>query len=642
MNADHMHLQRQTMARTAHDHPLLGGALLRHRSTRGQPMSFRLRPFLVELYADLAHGGRVGPRRGSPGGADIVSAPQTGKSDLFVQMALHESGWQGRIFAYVLPVQDSRNGFVARRINPHLLEVPAYRARLPGGDLEDLRAGETGNMKSKRFGSGLMLFLGAKTDGDFVEFSADTMVIDEYDLCWLASRKTDGSTSNLDKAVDRLREGREPRIFRLGNPEIARGGIEALVAAGDQRLWHVRCDRCGERQPVDWETHVVERDDGGRWRLRDREASLNPDVDPRPVCQRCHQPFARSADGAAWIPMSPGAERRSYTISRFDALDQPIRPAWLEWQAAQADSGLLRAWWRGWQGRTWEPASAQITREDVVDAAVLAPNDHVGGASYGGAMTAGIDVGGLLNVVVSRVVRGAGGRPERRAAWVGTCSSFEQAKDILQRFRVRTAVCDARPEIRKAQELRDELREIGIDCWLCEFAESPKADAEEFGMRRDVRSRVVKVDRTQILDKAGDCMRAGAALGRAYRTAGMVPPPLLTGIRAAFVDDVPDGISEIDGVPVVRRALAQAQATEEAERLLMAGIPDPNVDGARLWPADADSVLGLVAQLRAPKRILTPSGRIVWDEGGQPDHFRLADAYDLLAMHLDGRGGSFF
>lgn len=604
--------QQQVVARTAHDYPLLGSALMRHRSTRGRPLSFRTRPFLVELYADFAHGGKVGPRDGSPGGADIVSAPQTGKSDLFVQMAFHEAGWEGRFVAYVLPTQGKRNDFVTRRINPHLLEVPAYRSRLPGADADALEKGDTGNMKTKRFGSGLLLFLGANTDTDWVEFSADTLIIDEYDLCWEASFRTDGNVGNLDKANDRLREGRDPRVFRLGNPEIARGGVEALFAAGDARDWHFRCPHCGERQPIEWEVNVVHRDDGGRWLLRDREALLNPDAPVRPVCRRCHAPFERESDGGCWVRGNASARRRSYRISRFDAMDQPLRPAWDEYNASQADTRLLRAWWRGWGGRAWEPASAQLTREDVIDAAVLGANDHGRVEEYTGAVTMGVDVGSVLNVIVSRLVRGAGGRIERRARFVTVVSSFEQVADIAERYRVRTAVVDARPEVRKAQELRDFLRKIGIDCWLCQFAPSARADREEFAMRLDQRARIVTVDRTQLLDASADACRAGASLGRWLSRAGLTPPP------------------------------AWSSLTPEERAPLLAPVPDPGVEGVRLWPSDVDCVLGFTAQMRAPRRILKPSGLIVWDEAGQPDHFRLVDSYDLLAMKLDGRGGEFF
>ena len=36
----------------ADQHPLLALAMLHHRNTRGQPMSFVDRPYLVELYHD--------------------------------------------------------------------------------------------------------------------------------------------------------------------------------------------------------------------------------------------------------------------------------------------------------------------------------------------------------------------------------------------------------------------------------------------------------------------------------------------------------------------------------------------------------------------------------------------------------------
>ena len=84
---------RFVLSQLAHDYPLFNLALNCHRNTRGQPLSFADKPYLVEMYTEL-------PKLD---GADIRKAVQTGLSELFIQLMFERSGWAGRISAYVLP-----------------------------------------------------------------------------------------------------------------------------------------------------------------------------------------------------------------------------------------------------------------------------------------------------------------------------------------------------------------------------------------------------------------------------------------------------------------------------------------------------------------------------------------------------------
>ena len=62
----------------------------------------------------------------------------------------------------------------------------------------------------------------------------------------------------------------------------------------------------------------------------------------------------------------------------------------------------------------------------------------------------------------------------------------------------------------------------------------------------------------------------------------------------------------------------------------------------RSIPVDAFNSLGFVQQMTAPVRVLdSEKGRIRWEEGSQPDHYRLADVYDRLAFDLTQMTGSY-
>jgi hypothetical protein len=65
-------------------------------------------------------------------------------------------------------------------------------------------------------------------------------------------------------------------------------------------------------------------------------------------------------------------------------------------------------------------------------------------------------------------------------------------------------------------------------------------------------------------------------------------------------------------------------------------------EGTRVFPEDIFTVFGWADQMRAPVRVLHEGkGRIVWEAGNTPDHYRLADVYDRVAHDLLDMGGSY-
>ena len=95
-------------------YPLLGMALLHHRTTRGGPLKFEDKPYLIELYKDFP----------KIDGADGMKAVQVGWSELLIQLVLERSAYAGRVAAYVLPTFLLRDRFVQNRVDPLLRTVP--------------------------------------------------------------------------------------------------------------------------------------------------------------------------------------------------------------------------------------------------------------------------------------------------------------------------------------------------------------------------------------------------------------------------------------------------------------------------------------------------------------------------------------
>lgn len=477
---------RATLSSTASLAPLLGLALRAHTNTRGDPMRFADRPYLVELYRDLP----------TLEGVDVCKGVQTGVSELLLLFALQRSGWAGRISAYVLPTYSVRDRFVQRRVNPLLLSVPEYRERLGGAERTGKRSGG-GNLKLKRFGPGALLFLGSNTPTDFVEFTADVLIVDEFDQC---------DPANLAKARDRLRASESPQFIRIGNPTLPSTGIAGIYDRSDRRRWYSRCSHCGEWQSIGWLSHVVDRDDGGRYRLRD--------PDGLPVCERCGRGFDRAEKIGAWVAEHPDRERRGYRISRLDSTSEDYVALFAEWLEAQGDSAALAAFHTSVLGEPFEFSGARISHEMLAAASVGEALDYAGGEDYADRLvTMGVDVGSVLNVSISVVeeVEQDEGDPVlvRRAVFVGAFRTFAEVSDAIRRYRVSVAVIDAMPETRKAKEVRDEFLGGGTQVWLCRFAPTARVGTHAYGLRQDWREQVVTVDRTQVFDACFDDLREG-------------------------------------------------------------------------------------------------------------------------------------
>lgn len=478
-------------------HPLIGLARAHHRNRRGAPISFRDKPYLIPLYAQLPQMER----------ADFCKAVQTGLSELLIQLMLHKAGWEDRIVAYVLPTYMISARFVAERIDPLLQEVPAYVARTPGGE-EGSNARSKGSLSRKRFGRrGSLLFLGSNSDANFVEFTADTMIVDELDEC---------DPTNVARVLDRLRESDHPQLIRVSNPGIAGAGIHKAWKEGSRaRYFHV-CAHCNERQPLDWQTHFVRRLSDGTWIPRDTaRATDSSRGDLRPVCRRCREPWELTGRGC-WVAEFP-SKSPSFHMSRLDILPnisalQPIRGYFAEWVKAQLSTTDLYAFWRGVLGWPYEGGGQRVTSEMLESCMENEPTNDLfpDKAQYADrTFVMGVDVGSVLNVVIDELEKAdtpSGYR--RRARSVLAVAEFEDLHPLIRDFGVQVCVIDAMPETRKAKELRDYYQdEGGCVVWLCRFHPQPRVGREAFGLKLEYSEHVITVDRTQLLDATLDELR---------------------------------------------------------------------------------------------------------------------------------------
>jgi len=562
------------MSAIAAHYPMFWLMFAHHQNTRGAPMAFANKPYMVEILASLPNLEE----------AVISKCVQTGFSEALLAYSIWRAGWSSRRIAYTLPQFQARKRFVQGRFDPLVEQVPGYRLRAGSPDKRSKAAGHAAktvdNMSVKNFGRGVIFFLSSATDADFVELSVDTLIVDEYDLC---------DPTNIAKAEDRLAASPYPQRFLVGNPGLPNFGIDAAFNNTDRRRWHFRCGCCGERQPVDWEVNMVRKENTGLWVPRDVERAVGlagyqrsprRSMDIRPVCRRCNKPFDRKAQGGQWVAENPSRFVRGYTTTRLDDINTDAWRMFIKWLDAQSDIRKLATFYNSDLGKAAEASGISVTVEDLQAALDGHYLDRHAGPHYKDLdVVAGVDVGSVLHVEIDVLERRTAanandadeGPPARRCVFAGTIPNFDALKDLMRRYSVDVCVVDAQPELHAAQNFRDDMNsETDTTVWLCKFHNAELPRRQSYGFHRDFRAHVVQVDRTQLLDATLDDIRNG---GQTF------PVDIISGVPH-WIDEMRAPVRVVD---------------EEKQR-------------------------------------------ITWTAGAKADHFRFANAYARVAQDIMGAG----
>ncbi len=554
LNATRTETQRDRK-RLAKESHRLEFALLHHRNTRGQPLHFVARPYLWAIYRDRARE-RV-----------FKKAVQCGVSELLIVDALAAAS-RGLQCLYVMPTQEKRDAFVANRVSRVIRATPFYRGLVRSG------SGCANSAGLKHFGKGVIRFVGSNVESEFIEFPADLVIVDEVDRC---------SQENLPLVRDRLAASEHKLAAWASTPTLVGAGIAKLFDATDAKEWFVRCDACGERQPLDFFKNVVRQTADDEYELLDREwveknACLSGQTCPtsptrptspgerrspdlRVFCIRCGQPIDRLAQGE-WVARHPDCGVSGYHISQLFVPTCSVRELWDDWQAALQNDFERQRFYNSLLGEPYTAEGSGLSRADILACC----GDYAMPHRAAGA-TMGVDVGEWFHVRISD-------HPEpgvRRAVFIGRVREVGELDLLLARYDVRCCVVDAQPEAHLVREWQK--RHPPGRIWRCVYTDD---DVRE--LRKDHREGIVRAARTPSLDAATE-----------------------------------DILSR-------RNALPRNAAT---------------LDGG-----------DFVAQMTAPVRTLVtgPQGaqRYVWTKPAA-DHYRHADNYDALATRLragKGAGGA--
>jgi phage terminase large subunit GpA len=382
-------------------------------------------------------------------------------------------------------------------------------------------------------------------------------------------------TENVEHGYHRIDYARDERkgIWKIGNPSVVGDGIDEEYQDSDQKVWMIECPECGKQQQLDWFVNVVEEVSAQRYRLLDQEWAEHCGRDIHVICNECEAILDRYSDGE-WVPLNPGHDISGYHFNQLFSGNVKVMEMWKQFQKALNDNYKMQAFLNNCLGLGYEGAEAKLTKA-ILDACC---DDYIM-KSAARHTTAGIDVGSQIHMWVSDYPNPAD-PGIKRMLWAGTLPLKKQIiLDKLKELGVDCVCIDSRPETLLAQDIREEYEG---EVYLVQFHTQPTAsEMKEPGDEDE--EHLIKVDRTVEFDKS----------------------------TARIVNSAMDREEGKTGHFIMPR---NTRSADEGE---------------------------VYAQLCAPKRVYDPDygrrgnkGAYIWTENGKPDHYRLAEIYDCIAMRL--------
>jgi hypothetical protein len=441
----------------ARDHPVFFNAMKYHRTHKNQRLDFISNPWAVDVYLDE-----------SPFQVFIKST-QNGITEYELIRDIIEASLGRNVF-HVLPNDQILQRYVHERFDKTTALTARYAAWLKAG---------TDSVHLKQVGPGTVAYVASGSTSQFTEFAADTIIIDEMDRC---------DMENLRMAPERLSYSSDPKQLWVSNPTIVGYGIDELFAETDQLHWHIKCD-CGNVVHPDFFKHVMREIDEGQYMVIDED--WEPGKDAHMICDKCGRKWSKNQPGV-WIPLNPGASRRGRHLSKLFTARTSIGELIQNFIDAEKDDTKMTRFYNADLGLAFTAPGAKIT-EEMLDECIrdypqgIRPSD--------GVCIAGIDVGTQFHIVIGHLAPGLRGIQVIDAQAVRTP---EEVIDLLKKYRVRSFVIDAMPEMRISRQIAS--RAGGYRCFFAKGKKDQIANGDN----------TITTDRTQALDNVKAAIVTGS------------------------------------------------------------------------------------------------------------------------------------
>lgn len=408
----------------------------------------------------------------------VMKCAQEGVSEYAVSYALHGCDQRKATVLYVFPTDTAVSDFSSARIGP-AIEASNYLSSIvvDGGGRDKSGADR---IKLKRIRDNFLYLRGGhvKPNGKAPQLKsvdADIIILDEWDEMdsrapSIARKRLGGSLIAEERAIS--------------TPTYVGRGVHAEYQKSDGREWHIRCEHCGQRQPVTIKHIIVE------WDQLERPVAWHGMKEGRAfaACEKCGKELNRLGQGE-WVAARPNSKVAGFHLSKLFSPTGDLS-AIVE-SLKEVDETKRRETYNQDLGLPYKPRGANIT-DTVLD---NCRRNYAHGPVKGERTFMGVDVGRVMHVVIRAPYNSDGERPQRFA---GTVDSFDEVGRLIRQYNVYTCVIDALPETRMARGLQASFADGTV--WLAYYTGSDQGTKKQEPAEWNSREGVVNLDRTRMLD----------------------------------------------------------------------------------------------------------------------------------------------
>ncbi len=426
---------------------------------RGSPFEIRGHEYEIDIL-------NCGARRQC-----AIKGAQMGLTEVNVLRTLHGHIYnrypQGSL--YLFPTRDDVTDFSKGRFQPLITDNPSIQRHVKNTDAANI----------KRVGNSMLYFRGARagkkiggikaTSSALKSVPVDRIVYDERD---------EMSDEMVDLAAERISHSTVQEEFFLSTPTIPDYGIDRLYQQSDQRVWMLKCEKCGKDTCLELEFPdcLVVADDGT---VKRACIHCGAEIHPR--------------DGK-WVAQYPDKTKDlvGWWISQLNSMF--IDPAKILAMYNDPPNGNITEVYNSKLGMAHIEAENRLTVGDLNNCS----RNYPMAASVSDTPCAmGVDVGKELHVVIGY----RSNKKVKDIVKMARVSGFNDVMDLAKRFNVRCAVFDFFPETRKVREFKEDA---GFAVFGCYYHDSQKGVPTW-----DWKNGTIKVNRTQMCDASHNAVING-------------------------------------------------------------------------------------------------------------------------------------
>jgi hypothetical protein len=422
------------------------------------------------VFTTTGHEYQIEPMQSTARVRVVKKGAQMGFSEVEVLRSLHGqiNGRYPTGVLYLFPTGDDVSDFSRARFNPLITNNPAAIGRyVRNTDSTNIKQIGT-SMLYLRSARATTLIEGLKKDASKLRsVPADKTVFDESDLM---------DPAMIDEALERLSHSAVKEEAYLSTPSIPDYGIDARYNASDQRVWMIRCEKCGADTCLElsFPDCLKQKPDGTVYR----------------ACLKCGSEIYPRL--GRWVPQYPGREIAGYWISQLNSLY--VEPGSILKLYRDPPNGNLQEVYNSKLAMAYIAADNRLTPQDVY---ACCGQDAIARDEKRYRCAMGVDVGSELHVVIGRKMENA----RKKILYVGRVAEFSDLHDLAARFNVARAVIDLYPETRKVREFRQGEK---FPVFGCQYMDEIKT-----GERLDEEAGVITYARTELCDMTHNAVMKG-------------------------------------------------------------------------------------------------------------------------------------